>query len=291
MDSNQTIEMVTSFMSLCATISTTGSNDPQNYRKDYVTLRNDLISCFGEQLPLWIRTSPTPESVMAHVKQVKGTGNGSWQRRRDYFEEQRMIILEPHVSIQPIAPASETSKERSARSLHSTTLHSHRHGGTTSMPTSLADFSKVSPRQPDVQKMKMRQKVFIVHGHNSNLKLEVARLIDRAGFEAVIFHEHPNRGRTILQKLIELTDDVVFAVILYTACDLGKSVQDEHFQPRARQNVIFEHGFLLAKLGQSKVVALREPNVEVPSDLSGVLYTSTDDDWRYALSEELREHG
>ncbi|RAT53300.1 hypothetical protein AU498_06830 [Lonsdalea populi] len=142
--------------------------------------------------------------------------------------------------------------------------------------------------QPVLQPKATRKKVFVVHGHNTQLKLEVARLIDRLGFESIVFHEQRLRGRSILQKLIELTDDVVYGVVLYTACDTGKAHKEELYQPRARQNVVFEHGFLMAKLGQDKVTAIKEPLVAAPSDLDGVLYISTDDDWKFELSEELR---
>jgi Predicted nucleotide-binding protein containing TIR-like domain len=42
--------------------------------------------------------------------------------------------------------------------------------------------------------------VFIVHGHNGPAKVEVARLIERAGLNAIILHEQPNAGRTIIEK-------------------------------------------------------------------------------------------
>jgi hypothetical protein len=42
--------------------------------------------------------------------------------------------------------------------------------------------------------------VFIVHGRDDPAKTEVARLIERAGLNAVILHEQPNSGRTIIEK-------------------------------------------------------------------------------------------
>jgi predicted nucleotide-binding protein len=45
---------------------------------------------------------------------------------------------------------------------------------------------------------------------------------------------------------------------------------------RARQNVIFELGYFVAKLGRENVIALYtedgENRCEIPSDISGVLY-------------------
>jgi predicted nucleotide-binding protein len=42
--------------------------------------------------------------------------------------------------------------------------------------------------------------VFIVHGHDGPAKVELARFIERAGLNAVILHEQPNAGRTIIEK-------------------------------------------------------------------------------------------
>ena len=44
------------------------------------------------------------------------------------------------------------------------------------------------------------------------------------------------------------------------------------YKRRARQNVVFEHGYLIAKLGRNRVCAIVEDNVEIPSDLDGVVY-------------------
>ncbi|WP_230328920.1 MULTISPECIES: TIR domain-containing protein [Serratia] len=50
-------------------------------------------------------------------------------------------------------------------------------------------------------------------------------------------------------------------LVLYTACDLGRSI-DEPNPPhnRAWQNVVFEHGYLMAKLGRENVFALVNPH-------------------------------
>ena len=42
--------------------------------------------------------------------------------------------------------------------------------------------------------------VFIVHGHDGGLKNEVARFITNMGYNPIILHEQPNRGKTIIEK-------------------------------------------------------------------------------------------
>ena len=122
------------------------------------------------------------------------------------------------------------------------------------------------------------KKVFIVHGHDKMAKIEVARFIEKFGLEAIILHEQPNSGKTIIEK-IEANSDVQYAVVLYTPCDMGRAKEEgvNEEKERARQNVVFEHGYLIGKLGRDKVSALVKGDIEKPGDISGVVYISMDD--------------
>lgn len=96
-------------------------------------------------------------------------------------------------------------------------------------------------------------------------------------FEPIILHEQHDSRRTIIEK-IERFADVCYAVVLYTECDLGrdKNIIVENEQIRERQNVVFEHGYLIGKLGRDCVKALVKGNVETPADISGVVYKEMD---------------
>jgi len=134
-------------------------------------------------------------------------------------------------------------------------------------------------------------KVFVVHGHDGEPREAVARFLERLGFEAIILHERPNKGRTIITKFREEAAGVGFAVVLMTPDDLGRA-EKAHLQPRARQNVVFELGFFIGALGPERVAALVKGNVERPSDFDGVVYISLDDsDWQRRLGEELDAAG
>ncbi len=118
--------------------------------------------------------------------------------------------------------------------------------------------------------------------------------MEKIGFDAIILHEQPDAGKTIIEK-IEAYTDVSFAVVLYTECDLGRAkeaeVDDERY--RARQNVVFEHGYLIGKLGRDKVCALVKGNVETPGDITGVVYTKMDDNgaWKLQLVRNMKATG
>jgi len=135
-------------------------------------------------------------------------------------------------------------------------------------------------------------KVFIVHGHNNEVKVNVARTIEKLGLEAIILHEQPNTGKTIIEKF-EQHSDVSFAVVLLTDDDLGRSKKGEDLKTRARQNVILELGYFIGKLSRNRVCPLYMPDVELPSDLHGLLYIEIDqaENWKFKLAKELREAG
>ncbi|MEQ8552200.1 MAG: nucleotide-binding protein [Cyclobacteriaceae bacterium] len=135
-------------------------------------------------------------------------------------------------------------------------------------------------------------KVFIVHGHNDTVKLEVARTVEKLGLKPVILHEQANQGQTIIEKF-EKNSNVGFAIALLTCDDLGKPKTSEKEHYRARQNVILELGFFIGRLGRNRVFPLYESGVELPSDLSGVVYNLLDDAgrWKFDLVRELKEAG
>jgi len=145
--------------------------------------------------------------------------------------------------------------------------------------------------QPTKSKVTPMQKVFIVHGHDDASLHAVARFVEKLGFEAIILHERPNKGRTIITKFREEAD-VGFAVVLMTPDDVGKAKDASDLNPRARQNVVFELGFFIGALGPDRVAALLKGSVERPSDFDGVVYISLDHaDWRTKLGTELKAAG
>jgi predicted nucleotide-binding protein len=138
------------------------------------------------------------------------------------------------------------------------------------------------------------RRVFIVHGHEEAAKEKVARLVERLGLEAIILHEQPNKGRTIIEKFTDHAD-VSFAIVLMTADDVGgvKGMSSQELKPRARQNVVLELGYFLGRLGRGRVCAVFDTEVEMPSDYAGVLFLPLDDGgaWRSQLAKEMKAAG
>lgn len=146
--------------------------------------------------------------------------------------------------------------------------------------------------------MATNNKVFLVHGQDDEAKSIVARFVERCGLKAVILHEQADLGRTIIEKF-EQEADVGFAIILLTPDDVGglrdagDVLSSKALKARARQNVVLELGYFLGRLGRSRVCALRKGDTELPSDISGVVYTplGADDGWKMKLARELKAAG
>ncbi len=135
--------------------------------------------------------------------------------------------------------------------------------------------------------------VFIVHGRDAGSASTLARFLEKLDLQPIVLAEQPSQGLTIIEKF-ERHAQVAFAIVLLTPDDTG-SLQgtDNAPNPRARQNVIFELGFFIGKLGRDRVCALTKGDIEIPSDYSGVVYVELDESegWKLPLARELRKAG
>lgn len=158
----------------------------------------------------------------------------------------------------------------------------------TSIANENIDGNKTKKSSPQTQ----NKEVFIVHGHDNALKNEVARFVEGQGLKAIILHEQASGGDTIIEKL-EAKSDVGFAIILYTPCDVGRASSSKRNNHRARQNVVFEHGYFIGKIGRGRVTALIKGDLELPNDYSGVVYVNHDERgaWKNEIGRELEHAG
>jgi len=100
-------------------------------------------------------------------------------------------------------------------------------------------------------------------------------------------------GLTVIEKF-EKFSDAGYGIILYSQCDVGsKNEKGAILKPRARQNVVFEHGYLLGKLGRNRVAALvEEKAIELPSDTDGILFIPYKEaEWKLKIAKELKNVG
>ncbi|MCP9233678.1 nucleotide-binding protein [Mesorhizobium sp. LMG 17147] len=136
------------------------------------------------------------------------------------------------------------------------------------------------------------RKVFVVHGRDKGALNEVELFLRRLKLEPIILHKNANAGRSILTKFQEVSDGASFAVVVMMPEDVGGLV-GATLGKRARQNVVFELGFFIGKLGAKNVCALMAEGVEKPSDFDGIGYVQFGDgkNWEREFAKELREAG
>lgn len=82
--------------------------------------------------------------------------------------------------------------------------------------------------------------------------------------------------------------------MLLTPDDIGAPISNpETGRPRPRQNVVFELGYFIGRLGRHRVCGLVKGDIEILSDYLGVLYLPMDEagGWRLLLAKEIKGAG
>jgi predicted nucleotide-binding protein len=172
----------------------------------------------------------------------------------------------------------------------------------------LADDIAVDRRRPLPKAPTADRRIFMVHGHDLQLRDEVSEFLNTLGLEPVVLAQADAGARTIVDKFETLAAQAAFAVIVMSADDLGASRRQYELGPdagsntlkfRARENVILELGFFYGRLGWENVFVVQGPtprawpDFERPSDLAGVDFFTIggERDWREGLSERLTRAG
>ena len=166
---------------------------------------------------------------------------------------------------------------------------------------STSNNKKEAPQNTIAKTAKINdKKIFIVHGHDHNLKIELEVFLSHIGLRPIVLHREADEGQTIIEKF-EANSDVAYVFILLTPDEVAYTIDQEKIpelerkkEYRARPNVIFEFGYFAAKLGRNRVCALHKGNVTIPSDLNGFIYKKVDkdiDEIGFALIKELKAAG
>jgi predicted nucleotide-binding protein len=144
------------------------------------------------------------------------------------------------------------------------------------------------------RKINAGKKVFLVHGSDDSARYETARFLEKLHLDPIVLHEQPQAGRNLVSKFLEENSDNAVAVVLLTPDDVGAIGDKPHeLKPRPRQNVIFELGYFLGRLGLTSVVVLVKGKIETPSDLDGVLHIELDEagTWKLQLAKGMKAAG
>jgi predicted nucleotide-binding protein len=116
--------------------------------------------------------------------------------------------------------------------------------------------------------------VFIVHGHDHAALYRLKDWLRDVGADPIVLIDRPSQGMTIIEKFEKHGGKADFAIALLTPDDKQAADLPPGERYRSRQNVIFEIGWFMARLGRRKVILLHKGEVELPSDVLGVIYYS-----------------
>jgi len=132
-----------------------------------------------------------------------------------------------------------------------------------------------------------------IHGRDESAKESLSKFIERLGLRALIIHEPTEGGRSIIEKLGQFPN-IDFAIFLFTTGDIAPSRdKPREGQARVSQNVDFEFGYFVGKLGQKRVCVLYKEGVEIPLNYPGIAVIPIDSrgGWRLLVAKEIKEAG
>jgi len=165
------------------------------------------------------------------------------------------------------------------------------------------DAIKFEPKTAENKNITLNKdsKVFIVHGHDEKLKNQLEIFLSEIGLKAIVLHRKPDEGMTVIEKFEKFSNDASYAFILLTPDDVSYSAlksdianSEEKKEMRARQNVIFEFGYFVGKLGRKRVCCLYKKGVSLPTDILGMLYkeiTEKVEEKAFAILKDLKAAG
>lgn len=113
------------------------------------------------------------------------------------------------------------------------------------------------------------QRVFVTHGRAQDWRAVKDFIETDVQLKTAELAQQPNLGRTVIEKLLDTADECDGAVIVMT----GDDVTDQG-EARVRENVKHEIGFFQGRYGRDRVILLHQDDVNVPTNLSGVVYSA-----------------
>ncbi|HXL79989.1 MAG TPA: TIR domain-containing protein [Pyrinomonadaceae bacterium] len=137
-----------------------------------------------------------------------------------------------------------------------------------------------------------RPRAFIVHGHDEALLAELKDYLQNTlkWPEPIVLRDQPNNGKTLIEKFEEHAGFADWVFVLISPDDRAFDPKTNDDKRRARQNVIFEFGFFYGLLGrkEGRVIALKKGDVQLPSDIQGIVWIDVSAGVR-AAGEEIRK--
>ena len=122
-------------------------------------------------------------------------------------------------------------------------------------------------------------KIFVVHGNDKELKSDIVQTLQKLELDPIVLHEKQNTAESFIKQITENTY-VSFAVVLLST---------DETKCGGEQNLVFELGYFLGKLGAENVVAIyrKKKDFQIPEDYDGVFWIEYKSGWYFKLIKQL----
>jgi predicted nucleotide-binding protein len=176
-------------------------------------------------------------------------------------------------------------------------------------------FCGTVARAPGRFMLKPKLKILIVYGHDLTVRDSAARAIriyEDQGYRIEPTMLSPRELRTgrrglVFEELQEQFRDFGAALVFMTADDLGIAKEDVvvrkrawgrrivrvgQLRPRARQNVVLELGYIIARVGEGRYRIFASGELEQPSDIQGrfLIHDMSADNITSVIGELIEEN-
>jgi predicted nucleotide-binding protein len=152
---------------------------------------------------------------------------------------------------------------------------------------------RVSKSLPAVISMPSRttdnKRVFVVQGHDRASPGQLELVLRRLGLDLFVLANTGGGGLTLIEALEKeigpQSDQCRFAINLLMPDHMGYARADgaDNAAPCARQNVVLEKGIVLSALRRPNVAILKKGDIEIPSDVRGIIYIPFNDNVNEAV--------
>jgi predicted nucleotide-binding protein len=152
--------------------------------------------------------------------------------------------------------------------------------------------------KPSTGSSSTKRRVLVACGSDEEMKQALTWALGKLWLVPVVLNEEPGHGRKIVERFTDY-GDIGLAVVLLSPDDYvyAKSEEATKRKLKPRQDVIFELGFLMGKLGRDRVLVFYKESekgaFDVNTDFEGIKTIPFDDrdSWRLALIRELTNNG
>jgi hypothetical protein len=129
----------------------------------------------------------------------------------------------------------------------------------------------IEQSKTNIEKNSKENTVFISHGQSKDWMEVQIYLEKELGIKTIELAQEINNGRTIINKLENVSNQCNYAVVVMTGDDL-----DSDGKSRVRENVMHEIGYFQGKYGLVNVCLVYERGASIPNNLSGIGYLPYD---------------